>query len=233
MLEKIRELGAKVGHFNKLKQVAIENEDYMTAKKIKAEADKVRRVVADLDPSKGFPSSGTAELREYISETEKRLSNAGEAPLGRNAILKMIQDTEQQVDQVKFDNTTPVKYVHKQDDGPPTQFKRATFKMPDLVIHKPQEKKFESSLYDFEVKVKEDTVTNNQYFTAPNPIVESYRELPPQTGVAFGPGPAASQSSVTYVSSKLDRYEDQVVPALKARKKDLDEEIQDYENFLQ
>jgi len=36
-----------------LKRVAVENEDYETAKKIKAEMDRIRRVISSLDPEKG------------------------------------------------------------------------------------------------------------------------------------------------------------------------------------
>ena len=47
--------------------------------------------------------------------------------------------------------------------------------------------KFEKRVQEVHTQVKEDTRSNNEYFTLPNPIVESYRELPPNTGLAYGP----------------------------------------------
>ena len=47
--------------------------------------------------------------------------------------------------------------------------------------------KFEKKVQEFQTQVKEDTRTNNEYFTLPNPIIESYRELPPDTSLAYGP----------------------------------------------
>ena len=47
--------------------------------------------------------------------------------------------------------------------------------------------KFERKVQEFQTQVKEDTRTNNEYFTLPNPIIESYRDLPPDTSLAYGP----------------------------------------------
>jgi hypothetical protein len=64
-IEKVRDYGIRVLQLQDLKQVAITNEDYMTAKNIKIEADKVRALVRDMDAQRGFipKNVGTAELR--------------------------------------------------------------------------------------------------------------------------------------------------------------------------
>ena len=70
-IEKVREYGIRVLQLQDLKQVAITNEDYMTAKNIKIEADKVRALVRDMDAQRGFipKNVGTAELRQHIDDT--------------------------------------------------------------------------------------------------------------------------------------------------------------------
>ena len=56
--------------------------------------------------------------------------------------------------------------------------------------------KFELKVQEFQSQVKEDTRSNNEYFTLPNPIIQSYRELPPNTGLAYGPAAAAATASL-------------------------------------
>jgi hypothetical protein len=75
---------------------------------------------------------------------------------------------------------------------------------------------------------------NNEYVSRPNAILESYRELPPDTSLAYGPASGlALNASLTRSkeshASALRKYEDQVVPALKGQKRDLEDQIADYE----
>ncbi len=104
--------------------------------------------------------------------------------------------------------------------------------MPD-VKDLVRQQKFESQLYDVEVRVKEDTSTNNQYFTNPNPIIESYHEIPPETSVAFAHSVSVASLGRVSAHLPLNKYEDQVIPALKGPKKTLDDQIEEYEQLLQ
>lgn len=48
----------------------------MTAKNIKGEIDKIKGIVRDMDVRRGFlpKNVGTAELRNHIEETQRRIS---------------------------------------------------------------------------------------------------------------------------------------------------------------
>ena len=76
--QKVREYGARIIQLHDLKSVSIENEDYMTAKKIKLEIEKIRSIVVAIDPFKLFAtpskSLGTAELKSMIEERSSTLS---------------------------------------------------------------------------------------------------------------------------------------------------------------
>lgn len=117
----------------------------------------------------------------------------------------MIQGTLPQLDQIKFQEKVGQKQYSQ--ERTPLQLKRARFDVPDMAeLTKPKEQ-FASNLYDFAAAVKEDTQSNNAYFTTPNPILQSYRELPPDTSIAYGPvasmglASQASQKSLKSVKS--------------------------------
>lgn len=83
-------------------------------------------------------------------------------------------------------------------------------------INKQSPFKFESNLYDFQEKVNEDTFTNDQYLTAPNPIIESYKEMPPATTGSFIHSVSVSSlAKLSHHSIIFNRHDDQVVPAVK------------------
>lgn len=73
----MKELGIKAAQFNELKVVAIENEDYMSAKKLKEEIDRLKRTVLDISVDIFRKSvSHTSELRSHISERTAQLEAA-------------------------------------------------------------------------------------------------------------------------------------------------------------
>ncbi len=88
-------------------------------------------------------------------------------------------------------------------------------------------------MQEFKIQVQQDTHSNNEFLTAPNAIIESYKELPPDTSLAYGPATHLSHDAGSLQSLKardvFHRYEDQIVPALKKGNRDLDQEIEDYE----
>ena len=62
--DKVKEYGVKVIQLFELKRLAIDNEDYETAKKIKSEIDKIKRLIGSMNPTTGVPQEiGTAELK--------------------------------------------------------------------------------------------------------------------------------------------------------------------------
>ncbi len=69
--DRLRQFGTRVLQLNEMKQVAIENEDYMTAKEIKREIEKLRGQARDI--GRNPKVVGTAELREHIEATKQRL----------------------------------------------------------------------------------------------------------------------------------------------------------------
>lgn len=92
-IERVRHYGVKALQLNELKQVAVDNEDYQTAKKLKIEVDGIKKTVSELDPSRGFShkSLGTAELRDNIAERQAKLYQmtggiAGSGPVDRKMI---------------------------------------------------------------------------------------------------------------------------------------------------
>ena len=53
--------------------LAVENEDYETAKKIKFEIEKIKKTIQSLDPSTGVPKSlANAELRSHLLENQPK-----------------------------------------------------------------------------------------------------------------------------------------------------------------
>ena len=81
-----------------------------------------------------------------------------------------------EIGQIKFGQ----KFDKKYEKGEPPKINRSPLS------------KFERKLNEFEGKVQDDTKTNNEFFTTPNKILESYRELPPNTGLAYGPSSAVT-----------------------------------------
>ena len=54
-----------------LKRLAVDQEDYETAKKIKAEIERVKSSVTLIDPEKGIPTSiANAELKQHLADTQ-------------------------------------------------------------------------------------------------------------------------------------------------------------------
>jgi recombinational DNA repair ATPase RecF len=61
--EKVREQGLRVLQLQELKALAIENEDYMAAKNLKAECERIKMNVQAIDPAKLFaPKSVDIEI---------------------------------------------------------------------------------------------------------------------------------------------------------------------------
>ena len=59
-----------------LKRLAVENEDYETAKKIKLEIERIKKAVGSVDPQRGLPISlATAELKEHLAESSLKLGS--------------------------------------------------------------------------------------------------------------------------------------------------------------
>jgi hypothetical protein len=74
--ERIRQYGLRCLQLSELKRVAIENEDYLTAKQIKHELESIKVSVRDLDINyslKAVGKAGTQELRQHIDTQKARL----------------------------------------------------------------------------------------------------------------------------------------------------------------
>lgn len=69
-MHRVKEHGVKVMNLQGLKQVAIENEDYETAKRIKEEIEKINGVIERLDIESGFPKNlAYAELQQELQDS--------------------------------------------------------------------------------------------------------------------------------------------------------------------
>ena len=70
MYDRVKEHGIKVMQLSELKLVAIDNEDYETAKRIKLEIDKVKAAVMHLDLESGKAFNMVRdEMRQHLEVT--------------------------------------------------------------------------------------------------------------------------------------------------------------------
>lgn len=105
--KKVREYGARVMQLNELKTVSIQNEDYLTAKRIKEEVDTIKKTVRELDPVIGFrqKSIGAAELAKKEMHAKLVLNNNEGPPLDREMIKNMMTGTKaSEINQIKFED---------------------------------------------------------------------------------------------------------------------------------
>ena len=80
-----------------LKRLAVEQEDYETAKKIKSEIERIKNSITLIDPEKGVPISiANAELKQHLAETQPSLhlmQSKLKAPLKFDESLKEFEQS--------------------------------------------------------------------------------------------------------------------------------------------